>query len=147
MTTVEKIELALIPIIGVCIWLAENRLPTSAGIGRLLLWASVLILLQGLIRDLWLLAKQKRTVKPDQQIKAQCMCIESTIGMTGVIAGIILLGFGVNNSITMNGLMWSVFVSVVMLVGFIIKDYVIEWNPLRIRKDKNHINIIVTWKK
>jgi len=37
--------------------------------------------------------------------------------------------------------------SVVLLSGFLIKDYVIEWNPWKLSKEKDHMNIIFSLKK
>ena len=146
MTTAEKIELALIPIIGIGFWLIASFFPDRMSIGSLLINTSALLLLQGFFRDLWLLSQQKKT-SPDLQRKMQCMCAESTFGMTGILLGIILLGVGIDLAVPMPQWGWSVLVMVVMTVGFAIKDYVIEWNPFRLYKDIDHINIVFTWKK
>jgi hypothetical protein len=146
MTTAEKIELTLIPIVGICLWLIASFLPDRMSIGSLLIDTSALLLLQGFFRDLWLLSQQKKT-SPDLQRKMQCMCAESTFGMTGILFGIILLGVGIDLAVPMPQWGWSVLVMIVMTIGFLIKDYVIEWNPFRIYKDLDHINIIFTWKK
>ena len=146
MTTAEKIELALIPIMGIVFWLMASILPDRMSIGSLLINVSALLLLQGFFRDLWLLSQQKKT-SPDLQRKMQCMCAESTFGMTGIIFGVILLGVGIDLAVPMPQWRWSVLVMIIMSIGFFIKDYVIEWNPFRIHKDLDHINIIFTWKK
>ncbi len=146
MTTAEKIELALIPFVGFGIWLTASELPIQMNAGQLLLGMSAFLLLQSLIRDLWLLANQRGT-QPDLQRKIRCMCAESTVGMTGIIIGIALLGAGMDLSVPMPNWSWSVLVMVIMSIGFFIKDYVIEWNPFRVYKDLDHINIIFTWKK
>ena len=147
MTTAEKIEIALIPIFGISFWLMASELPTQISAERLLLGMSALLLFQSLIRDLWLLAQKKGRIQAGLQRKIQCMCAESTIGMTGIIIGIVLLGVGLDLSVPMYNWGWSVLVMVMMTVGFLIKDYVIEWNPFRVYKDLDHINIIFTWKK
>ena len=146
MTTAEKIELALIPLLGVCSWLIASELPSQMNMGQLFLGMSAFLLLQSLVRDLWLLAHQ-RGKQPDLQRKIRCMCAESTAGMTGVILGIVLLGVGINLSIEIPQWCWSILAMLIMTIGFLIKDYVIEWSPLRIYKDLDHINIIFTWKK
>jgi hypothetical protein len=33
-----------------------------------------------------------------------------------------------------------------MALGFIIKDFVISWNPFGLRREKDHLNLIVRWK-
>lgn len=146
MTPAEKIELALIPIIGIGFWLIASFLPNQMSFGSLLINASGLLLLQGFFRDLWLLSQQKKT-SPDLQRKMQCMCAESTFGMTGILFGIILLGVGIDLAGPMPHWGWSVLVMIIMTIGFFIKDYVIEWNSFRVYKNLDHINIIFTWKK
>ncbi len=146
MTPAEKIEIALIPVIGIGFWLAASLLPDQMSLGSLLIDASALLLLQGFCRDLWLLSQQKKT-SPDLQRKMQCMCAESTFGMTGILFGLILLGVGIDLAVPMPKWSWSVLVMIIMTIGFLIKDYVLEWHPFRIYKDRDHINIIFTWKK
>jgi len=147
MATGEKIELALIPVFAIGFWLMAPGLPDEMGIGRLVLGASIFILSQSLVRDLVLLAREKRASQPGVRRKARCMCVESTVGATGVVAGVALLGSGIDGSVVMNNWVWSVLVMAIMALGFVIKDYVVEWSPWRIRRDKDHMNIVFTWKK
>jgi hypothetical protein len=146
MTTAEKIELALIPLFGAGLWLMTPGLPDKLGVGKLLLGTSALLLLQSLIRDLWLLTREKRAAQLNPRRKARCMCVESTVGATGVIVGMALLGSGIDRSVVMNDWIWSPLVMVVMGIGFLIKDYVVEWGPLRVRRDRDHMNIVFSWK-
>jgi hypothetical protein len=146
MTTAEKIELALIPVFGAGLWLMAPDLPDQLGVGNLLLGTSALLLLQSLIRDLWLLVREKRAARPSPHRKARCMCVESTVGATGVIVGIVLLGSGIDRSVVINDWMWAPLVMVMMGTGFVIKDYVLQWGPLRVRRDRDHVNIVFTWK-
>ena len=104
-TKTETIEFALIPVLGAGFWLMAALLPDRIGAGKLLLWTSALLLLQSLIRDLWLLARQRHNVKTGLLKKARCMCVESTLGATGIVAGITILGSGVDCLVTMHG--WS----------------------------------------
>ena len=146
MTTPEKVELALIPVFGAGLWLMAPELPKKLGVGDLLLGTSVLLLLQSLIRDLWLLTREKRAAQLSPRRKARCMCVESTVGATGVIVAIVLLGSGIDRSVVMNDWMWSPLAMVILGIGFVIKDYVLEWGPLRVRRDRDHVNIVFTWK-
>jgi hypothetical protein len=147
MTKTEKIELALIPVLGTGIWLTAPLLPDRIGVGKLFLWSSALLLLQSLIRDLWLLARHKHNVEPELVKKAPCMCVESTVGVTGIIAGVVILGSGVDRLVTMNEWSWGLLVMLVVATGLLIKDFVVEWDPLRFRREKNHMNIVFTWKR
>lgn len=143
MTNAGKTELGLISLPGLAVWLMPGVLPASIGMGSLLLWASALLLLQGLLRDLWLLARQQPT-RP--QIRLRCMCIESTVGLAGVIAGLVILGSVFDWMVSMETWIWSLLLTLVLLSGFVIKDYVFVWPPLRIRKVKNHGAIVFAWR-
>lgn len=146
MTAAEKIELALIPVAGASVWAMAERLPDQVGIGSLLLAASVLLLLQGLIRDLWLLSRRSRNSQASTCQEALCMCVESTVGATGVVAGLVILGSAFDSKLLLSPWLWSVLAVGVLATGFAIKDFVFEWRPFRIRRDKDHVNIVFSWK-
>jgi len=146
MTAAEKVELALIPLVGASVWAIAQWLPDRVGVGSLLLAASVSLLLQGLIRDLWLLSKGSRNPQASPRQEALCMCVESTVGVTGVVASLVILGSSVDSKLVVSHLFWSILAVVVLAIGFVIKDFVFEWRPLRIRRDKNHVNIVFSWK-
>jgi len=74
------------------------------------------------------------------------MCVESTVGVTGVVASLVILGSSVDSKLVVSHLFWSILAVVVLAIGFVIKDFVFEWRPLRIRRDKNHVNIVFSWK-
>ena len=147
MTTAERIELALIPFVGVAVWLTAARLPGQIGIGPLLLAASVLLLFQGLIRDLWLLFKRRQDSQIGARREALCMCVESTVGLTGIVAGLILLGSAADLTLLVGRTLWSILAVAVLAIGFAIKDLVFEWRPFRIRRDKDHVNLVFSWKR
>ena len=146
-TTAETIELALIPLFGVVVWLITERLPAQIGIGSLLLAASVLLLLQGLIRDLWLLFKRRQQSQTGIRQEALCMCVESTVGVTGVVAGLIILGSAADSPLFLDRTLWTILAVSVLVIGFLIKDFVFEWRPFRIRRDKDHVNLVFSWKR
>jgi len=75
------------------------------------------------------------------------MCVESTVGVTGVVAGIILVGAASDKTLVMGQALWAALAVVVLAVGFAIKDFVFEWRPFRIRRDKDHVNLVFSWKK
>ena len=94
-----------------------SGLPDKLGVGRLLLGASALLLFQSLARDLWLLAREKRASQPSPRRKARCMCVESTVGAMGIVAGAVLLGSGIDRSVGMNNWVWSYAVLVPLRVA------------------------------
>lgn len=146
MTTTERIELALIPVTGMSFWWITALLPETMPVGWLLLGMSALLLFQSLIRDLWLIRIERRTAQLSAVRKMRCMCVESTVGATGIVVGAILLGAGWDQFIVMSHWIWSVMAMSIMTFGFLIKEYVVEFSPLRIRQDRDHRSIVFTWK-
>lgn len=141
----EIIELALIPIVIVAVWLSE-ALPEQLGLGKLTLWLAALLLGQGFLRDLWFLASRKKKQKTEPKKQTQCLCLESTLGLTGILLGALLFVSGFDRSMLVDAWQWSVLILVTTGVGFMIKDYVLVWSPFGLRRDPNHMNIIVSWK-
>ncbi len=148
MTRAEKIELGSIPIAGAAIWLLAPVLTDRLGIGRVFVFAAGLLLLQGLVRDVCLLAVARRQASaPTARREARCMCVESALGVTGLVAGTILLGAGFGAQFPMTRTGWCLGGILVLGLGFLLKDLVFEWNPWRIRREKDHLNIVFTWKR
>jgi hypothetical protein len=73
------------------------------------------------------------------------MCVESSVGATGIVLGASLMGLGISTPIEMTPLLWVGSVFIVTLCGFLIKDWVFQWNPWRFYKEKDHINIVFSW--
>ena len=147
MTTAEKTELALILPLGGSLWLLTPMLPDTVGVGTLLLEASGLVLFQGLLRDLWLLAREKRAPRTGPRREAHCLCMESSVGVTGVVLGLAVLGTRIDHSIPASPWFWSGWATAAMALGFVMKDFVWESSPFRVRRDKDHLNIVVAWKR
>lgn len=147
----EVIEIMLIAALVLGYWGFGEFLPGQLTLGNILLDLSALLLLQGLVRDLWLLSVARRiqavhATTPQQPMR--CMCVESTVGATGVALGLILLGTGFSDTpITLGTTGWTALILLVLVSGFIIKDWVFEFSPFTIRRDKHHMNIIVGWGK
>ncbi len=135
------------PLVGVAIWLITLRLPSHISVGYLLLGSSVLLLFQGLIRDLWLISRRNRRTQSEQPQQALCMCVESTVGVMGVAAGLVILGSASDFQLSVGSWAWSALAVAVLAIGFAIKDFVFEWRPFRVRRDKDHLNIVFNWKR
>src|SRR3954465_12957499 len=90
----EKIELGAIPL---CVatggWLTPGPGFTLGG-GEIVAARALLLLIQGFFRDLSLLWESKRANPAADATIARCFCVESAIGLTGVIAGIGLTAIG-----------------------------------------------------
>ena len=129
MTTAEKIELGLVPLGAVAAWLAAPALPTSLPAGNLIMVCAGIILLQSLVRDLTILARMRGRESSGPKRAARCMCVESALGATGVLAGAVILGAGIGHDVSLNPISWALTVGLVMALGFAIKDLVFEWSP------------------
>ena len=146
MTKAEISELFLIPLAGACAWLVGTWLPNSIGVGSLLLASSVLLLLQGLLRDIWLLFQRKTAQQSGERQKLLCMCVESTVGVSGVVAGLVVLGSALDWPVPMTPWLWGLLAIAVLILGFAVKDLIFEFRPFRVRRDKDHLNIVFSWK-
>lgn len=146
MTGAEKIELGLIGATGAGLFVLAPVLSSEMEIGDLVLYASALLLLQGLLRDVWLLIKARNGAPAAAQRAARCTCAESTVGVAGLAIGAALVGFGWSKPVTMDAWLWGIPAVLVLMTGFLIKDYVLESRPWRIRRDSDHVNILVRWK-
>ncbi|MEO7598487.1 MAG: hypothetical protein ABIV50_06115 [Opitutus sp.] len=141
----EKIELLLIPVAALGVGALSLLLPIQLTVAELLGLACATWLVQGGIRDLWMIREMKKKRSTAPQRRLACMCLESTAGLTGlcVAAGLMLADWGGNVSITpgrMFGLAGGVFI-----LGFLVKDIVISWRPLGLRRDPDHHSIVFTW--
>lgn len=74
------------------------------------------------------------------------MCVESGLGASGIIAGICFMSIGVRTVIVVEPVGWSFGAMAVMGCGFLVKDLVFEWAPWKIRREKDHLNVMFRWK-
>jgi hypothetical protein len=146
MTRAEWIEILLIGILTPMSWVAWPYFPSPTPIWQIVLGVSTLLLLQSLLRDVAILLRTRRSALNEPRKEAQCFCLESTVGLTGVIVGAALVGLGSSTDVAISR--WDFFLAVAgtMALSFIVKDLVISWQPLGVRREKDHLNLIVRWK-
>lgn len=148
MTTLEKTELALIVIAAMIIWLVAQWLPARISVTHLILLLAVILLTQSLLRDiaiLVLLRHKQGGAGPARY--ASCMCVESTLGLSAVVCASALLLLGMfHREIAINRWGWTLSIFAVMLSCFLLKDFVLQWRPWRLYKDKEHLNIVFSWR-
>ncbi|MDF3058055.1 MAG: hypothetical protein K0R17_2270 [Rariglobus sp.] len=146
MERAEKIELSLVVLAvgGVAMW--AKRLPDSLESGSLLAIAALALLGQGFVRDGWLLIRRRKAESAEHHEEARCMCLESTIGLGGVLAGVVLTAAGLPLVVPLAAWVWPVAAALVWSVGFLIKDVVIQWSPWKLRRVKDHGSIWVRWR-
>lgn len=143
MKTAHKIELALIALTMMTTAVLHQRLPQRMETGFFILTMGLIFLVQSLMRDLWLLSRKRDVSKPARTIR--CMCLETGVGIIPIIISAIMMFGGFSRSIKIHYWVWMLSVPATMLTCFWLKDYVFEWNPWRIQRDDDHINIIFTW--
>jgi hypothetical protein len=121
--------------------LESKHLPESLETGTLVVGAALALLLQGFARDVYLLARSRRNRVPCES--AACICAESTVGLSGVLVGLAFTLEGVGSIIVLKWWVWPVLASFVWSLGFIMKDFVIQWRPWAIRRIEDHGSIII----
>jgi hypothetical protein len=77
-----------------------------------------LILRQDFCRDLWQLRAARRNKPAFPARSARCMCMESARGLTGIMAGTGLVGFGLTRPIFANTSRLAAGVGIVMSPDF-----------------------------
>ena len=148
MTVTEKTELCIIATLLALLTLLLNALNVEIKFSMVVLYSASLLFCQSLCRDLWYLyTKRNRLQTEVQPVVRQCMCVESTVGVFGVVVGVLLFSSTFDITVTLSKIILLSLVCVILLGGFLIKDYVIEWNPWRLYKEKDHMNIVFSWNK
>lgn len=146
MTRAEWIEVLAIGVIAPMSWVAWPYFPSPIPLWQIVLGVSALLLLQSLVRDVAIVLRTRHSALNEPRKEAQCFCLESTVGATGVVTGAVLVGLGSSTNVATSR--WDFFLGVAgtMALGFVIKDLVISWKPLGMRREKDHLNLIVRWK-
>ena len=142
----ERIELLLILPAALTVAALSSQLPAAPSLGHLLLAAAVLLLAQGLLRDLWLLQRTRSSAASVVPRRLACLCVESGLGVAGVVAGLVLLGSGVDLPVTMSPARWGTATAAVLALGFVIRHWIIALHPLRLVRDADHLGILVRWR-
>jgi len=76
----------------------------------------------------------------------KCMCLESTLGLGGVLIGVALTAIGITTQVPLSTLAWPILIGSIMLFGFLTRDIVITWSPWGIKKHPGHGSILVVWR-
>ena len=147
MTAAKRIELLGIPTLAVLGALAAPWLPSALTLGGVALVASSTLLAQSLLRDLWLLHDLRRRDAFHPGERRPCMCVESTVGASGVLIGLLLVTAFQTREIGLGALGWGTLLFATTAFGFAIRDVVFEWNPWRVRIDPDHLNVVPTWRR
>ncbi len=147
LSQLEKAEIAFILVmVSLVVWSSFfGLLPAKIRISSLILILSNIILVQSLLRDLILVTRSKKNKK---QLKPErCICLESTIGLSGVVIGGFVMIFlaSYNSLLVMSPLKWSVMSALGLISCYMMKDWVLTWSPFGVKYDKDHIHFLVGW--
>ena len=147
LSSAERVELGAILVLPLFTFYLAPKSGVSLELSELVAGAALLVLLQGFCRDLWLLRQARRSTSTTPEKHVRCMCVESAIGLTGVIAGICLVGAGLTHPVHLSAGALTGGVAAAMTFGFLLKDLVFEWSPWKIYREKDHAQVIFRWKK
>jgi hypothetical protein len=146
MTRAEWTEVFAIAMIAPASWFIWPHVSFPIPVWQVVLGLSALLLAQSLVRDVAILLRRQRAEASEPPKEAQCFCLESTVGATGMLLAALLAGIASDAKVVLTR--WEFFLAVtgIIVIGFLIKDIVIAWNPFGVRREKDHLNLIVRWK-
>jgi hypothetical protein len=124
-------------------WLASLAFPARMSVADLALLGAALLLAQGLTRDVARLV-QLRLHPRERGGGPVCMCVESVVGASVILAALTTLACGssATMTMTMTRLAWTGGALVIMLVGFAVKDAVFDWRARRVRRASDHAKLV-----
>lgn len=129
----------------VALTLARGRLPAKIELGDAVLLAAGLLLVQGLVRDLLRIRAARRS-RNAQTHRVTCVCAESTLGVSLIATGALLVFVASPVMLHVPPFGWPVAAALVTSFGFATRHLVIDWRARRFRWEPNHAGV-VTWKK
>lgn len=103
---------------------------------------STVFLIHTLIRDLALLYKQKTASTSATKRVQRCFCVETGVGVVFVTVGLVLLLGNYGSKVVLQKSDWILSLTGLMVLNYGLKDLVFSWNPWRIYRDPEHLNII-----
>ena len=137
------IEPVLIAFVCLTVATSDYQWPTELSVGHFVLVVSLFFMVQTLARDLVLLYKLKTSPNPEDTIReGKCFCVESVLGTVVLLLGIGLFVAGAGGHIVLDNTIWLVTITLTMIANYLLRDYVFSWQPFRIYRDPNHLNIV-----
>lgn len=121
--TSERVELGLGAAALVAVAAATAGLEWSVSLGTLVCYAAIVVLGQGLVRDLARLLL--RPGAPSKRERLVCLCAESTVGIGLVAAGAALLLVGSTAPLVIDRAELVAGLAGLFTFGFVSKDYVL----------------------
>lgn len=110
----------------------------SLSVADLLRWAGVALLLQGFVRDVFILLARRRKQGPGGGRRGLWICVESTLGLVLIGQGLLLNALSVGGFVSLPPGVWVLGLSVWWLFGYATQDLVLE-----LRRDPDHLNLLI----
>ena len=146
MTRAEWIEVLAIAVLAATSWLVWPAVSAFLPLWEITLGLSALLLAHSLVRDIAILLRSRRSASTGLRKEAHCFCLESTVGSIGIVTGAMLAGFAGSTQVEIRRWSFSMAVTGIMILGFFVKDLVISWSPFGVRRETDHLNLIVRWR-
>ena len=118
-------------------WRFMAQAPLAMPIPSLFKWLGVMLLAQGLLRDLLILAGRRPGCSCATS-PAPVMCVESAAGVALIGLWGLLAGLGASGDLLLPPAGWLLLASGWWLVGFTLRNRVVEF-----RTEPDHLNVVV----
>jgi hypothetical protein len=138
MTSLEKSEIVALGFLTAAVGLASAALPRRVGLADLLLCGAVFLLVQGLVRDVARLRRDRRAAAGAAHSDLRCVCVESSLGVGAIVAGSVLLFAWTPIVLNVVRVAWPLGIAALGGIGFLVKDVVFDWKERRLRRDPGH---------
>jgi hypothetical protein len=112
--------------------------PRRVALADLLLDGAAFLLLQGLIRDLWRIRRERAPGSSVAGAPVRCVCVESTVGVGAFVSGSFLLFAWTPIVFEVSRVAWPVAIAALGAFGFLTKDLVLDWRARRLMRGPNH---------
>jgi hypothetical protein len=142
-TQSERIEVLIIAATVPIGWFVWPHVFGPMPIWQIVLGLSALLLAQSLVRDTAIILRSRYTSSLGVRKQAQCFCLESTVGSMGVAVGALLAALGGSSQVAIGPRDFAAAATGTMTLGFLIKDLIITWKPFGVRREKDHLNLVV----
>jgi hypothetical protein len=69
------------------------------------------------------------------------------VGLSGVLIGVGFTAFAFGPALTFAQPALAIGIAAVLVAGFLLKDFVFEWSPWRIYRERDHASLHFRWKR
>jgi hypothetical protein len=138
MTSAEKRELAALAVVTAAAGALSASLPRRVALADVLLVGAAFLLVQGLVRDVGRLRRERAEAAAALAPPLRCVCVESTLGVGAIVAGSALLFAWTPIVFAVARVAWPLAVAGLGGFGFLTKDFVFDWRTRALTRDPTH---------